>query len=312
MSSFLNEAVVLSMLAATIRISTPLLLAALGELIAERAGVLNLGVEGMMLLSCFSGFLATLVTGSPALGVAAAVATGLLVALLFAVMTIGLKTEQFVTGLAINLLASGLSLFWFRAYQDVSGNDSPTIELLPSLHLPGLSQLPLLGPVLFAHNVLTYVALLAVPAIWLFLYRTRHGLELRCVGENPATLDTKGLSVAARRYAAVLFGGAMAGLAGAFISVGSSARFVPEMTAGRGWLAIVIVIAGNWQPQWVLVAALVFAFLNAFQLQAQTAGLDLPYQLLLALPYIVAVLAMMHGRARARAPAALGLPYHRV
>jgi simple sugar transport system permease protein len=311
MSDFFTGTIVISMLTATMRITTPLLLAALGELVVERAGVLNLGLEGMMLLACFAAFIVTLVSGSQAAGLAAAVATGLVIAALFGFMTITLRTEQFVTGLAINLLASGLTLYAFRAYQIVSGKESPTITLLPNLPLPFLSSLPGLGEIFFQHNLLTYLAFGLTPLLWAFLYRTRYGLELRFAGENPATLDTRGLSVAWRRYLAVLFGGAMAGLAGAFISLGSSVRFVPEMTAGRGWLAIVIVIAGNWLPQRVLLAALVFAFMNAFQLQAQALGLNLPYQLLLALPYVVAVLAMMLGRANSRAPTALGIPYQR-
>lgn len=311
MSDLFSEAIIVSILAATVRISTPLLIAALGELIAERSGVINLGLEGMMLMGTFIGFSVTLSTGSPWMGVTAAVFSGILMSLIMAFMTVTLKLEQFVSGLALNLLASGLTLYWFRSSVSSDFDNQPTIELLSKIDIPLLSDIPYIGEIFFSHNIITYFAFLMVPAVWYFLFRSKYGLELRCLGENPKALDVKGLSINARRYAAVLFGGAMAGLAGAFISVGSSLRFVADMTAGRGWLALVIVIAGNWQPKWILAAAMVFAFLDAFQLHVQAVGVNFPYQMLLALPYIVAIVAMMQSRARSRAPASLGIPYLR-
>lgn len=305
-----EASVLISVLAATIRIATPVLLAALGELVAERAGVYNMGVEGMMLTGAFTAYLAAAATGSLGVGLLAAMLTGGLMSLLFAFLVITLGVEQIVTGLAINLLGSGLSVFWLRAaFADAA--QTPTIQLFDTLPLPFLANIPWLGPILFQQKLLTYLALLAVPAVWFFLFRTRPGLDLRCCGENPRALDIKGLSVAARQYGAVVFGGVMAGLGGAFLTLASSARFVPEITNGRGWLAIVIVIAGMWRPVPVLLATLAFSFLDALQLQIQGIGIAVPYQLLLAAPYAFAIIALAVRRSHSGAPERLGIPYRR-
>lgn len=263
-----------------------------------------------MLMGAFAAFLATHESGSQLIGLLAGLGMGALMSTLFAFMVITLRVEQIVTGLSLNLLGAGLSTFWLRtAFADQSA--TPTIAFMGTVPIPFLADIPWLGPTLFRQGPLTYLAFLMVPLVWFFLFRTRFGLELRCIGENPKALDTKGLSVVVRRYAAVIFGGAMAGLGGAFLTVGSSARFVPDMTAGRGWLALVIVIAGIWRPGLVMTAALVFSFLDALQLQIQGVGINLPHQLLLALPYIVAILSLALMRRRANAPAMLGTPYVR-
>ncbi len=311
MGDLFNETILISMFAATVRIATPLLFAALGELITEKAGILNLGVEGTMLMAAFSAFLVTYQTDSLWLGVLAAMATGGLMGLIMVFMVSTLKVEQVVTGLALNLFAVGMSLYLYKVALGESSTSFPTIDVFKTVHIPLLSSIPYLGPVLFSQKVLTYIALLMVPAVWFFLYRTKYGLEIRCLGENPRVIDTKGLSVVTRQYAAVICGSMMTGLGGAFVTIGSTERFVPEITAGRGWLAIVIVIAGNWRPKWILVAALVFAFLEAFQLQVQAIGVQLPYQVLLALPYVVAILVMILNRARSQEPKQLGVPYFR-
>lgn len=316
MSELFSEALIVSLLAGAIRIVIPLILAAIGELIAQRSGVMNLGVEGMMLMGCFVGFYVTHETGSASIGIIFAVLASLTMSLIFAFMTITLKLEQFVTGLALNILAAGLTTFWFRAFYDIYRTETgsalpPTIDILESVEIPLLSDIPYLGEILFSQNWLAYFAYVLVPLTWFFLYKTRYGLELRCLGENPKAIDVKGLSVTVRRYSAVLFGGAMAGLGGAFISVGSSVQFVPDMVAGRGWLAIVIVIAGNWLPYRVVIAALIFALLGSFQLHVQAIGIDFPHQFLMALPFVVAILAMIWGKAKSEAPAALALPYRR-
>jgi simple sugar transport system permease protein len=309
-ADLLEAGIVISVLAATIRIATPILVAALGEVIAERAGVYNMGIEGMMLMGAFAGWYATYASGSPAIGFGAAMLAGVLMSLLFAVMVITLEIEQIVTGLALNLLGSGLSTYWLRsAFSDM--NQVPGITILQDARIPVLADIPYLGQVLFDQRVVSYVALLAVPVIWLFLFHSRLGLEIRCIGENPKALDIKGRSVAARQYAAVLFGGLMAGFGGACLTIAATAHFVPDMVNGRGWLAIVIVIAGGWNPWRVLVAALVFSFLDALQLQIQGVGIQIPYQVLLAMPYAVAILALMFRRKAGRAPAMLGLSYRR-
>ncbi len=302
--------ILVSVLAATIRIATPVVLAALGELVAERAGVYNMGLEGMMLMGAFIGWLATYDSNSAAIGFLAAILAGALMSLLFAFMVITLGIEQIVTGLALNLLGSGLSTYWLRAaFSDM--NKVPGIAILGDAPIPILSGIPFLGPILFAQRIVTYLTLLAVPALWLFLFRSRLGLEIRCIGENPKALDIKGHSVALRQYAAVTFGGAMAGLGGACLTITATAHFVPDMVNGRGWLAIVIVIAGAWAPGRILVAALAFSFLDALQLQIQGVGIHIPYQLLLAMPYLCAVLALMARRKAGRAPAMLGVAYRR-
>jgi general nucleoside transport system permease protein len=311
MGDFFQTTIIVSILAATVRIATPLLLAALGELVAERAGILNLGVEGNMLMSAFSGFIFTYIFGSLWVGLLAAVLTGALMNLLMVFMAATLKVEQVVTGLALNMLASGMSLFLYKAFFSGSGNKLPTIQIFEVVQIPFLSTIPYMGEILFSQKLLTYVALLMVPAVWFFLYRTQYGLEIRCLGENPKVIDTKGLSVTLRQYLAVVCGGVLIGLGGAFVTIGSTVRFIPEITAGRGWLALVIVIAGNWKPSGILIAALVFAFLEAFQLQVQGVGVQLPYQLLLALPYAVAILLMVVKRSTSEEPGRLAVPYFR-
>lgn len=310
LSELFQASVIVSVLAATIRIATPVLLAALGELVAERGGVYNMGVEGTMLMGAFTAYLCAAYTGSLWAGVVAAMLTGGLMSLLFAFLVITLRIEQIVTGLAINLLGSGLSVFWLRAAFADAGQ-TPTIPLFGTAPVPVLHAIPYLGPVLFEQKLLTYLALLAVPAIWVFLFRSRPGLDLRCCGENPKALDVKGMSVAARQYAAVVFGGVMAGLGGSVLTLATSARFVPEITNGRGWLAIVIVIAGMWRPVPVLLATLAFSFLDALQLQIQGIGIAIPYQLLLAMPYVFAIAALAVRRAHSGAPERLGIPYSR-
>lgn len=310
-SEIFQAAIIASILASTIRLATPLLLAALGEMVTERSGVLNLGVEGMMLMGAFAGFMGTYASGSLWVGVLSAMLAGGLMALLMVFMAATLKVEQIVTGMALNLLGSGLSLFWHRLAFDKSEVNVITIEIFQPIHIPGLSDLPYVGQVLFSHRWMTYLAFLMVPLMWFFLYRTKYGLQLRCVGENPRAVDMKGLNVTRMQYLATVFGGLMAGLAGSFLTLGASPRFVPEISAGRGWLAIVIVIAGNWLPWRIMLAALVFAFLDAFQLHVQGVGALIPYQILLAIPYVFAIVAMMGSRARSEAPSHLGVPYLR-
>ncbi len=309
---FFQPVIIISVLASTIRIATPVLFAALGELVAEKAGVLNMGVEGMMLTGAFAGFYFTYETGSLWIGILGGMLAGGGLSLIMAFMGVTLRLNQTVIGLGMNLLASGLTFYWYRATVDptvVSG--TPTVDIFPPLKIPFLSDIPYLGEILFSQRLLTYVAFIMVPIIWFFLYRTKYGLALRGIGENPRAVDTKGIRVRTYQYAAVFFGGMMAGLGGAFLPLGSTALFVTEITAGRGWLAIVLVIAGNWIPWRVMVAALIFAFLDAFQLQAQGLGVNLPFQIMLALPYVAAILAMMSTRARSISPASLGIPYAR-
>lgn len=312
LADLLTTAIIVNILTSTIRISTPILIAALGELVSERAGIQNLGVEGTMLMGAFVGFLVTFKTNSLLIGTGAAIVVGGLMGLIMAFMATTMKVDQTITGLGLNMLGAGLSLFWYRiGFENIGGDTSPTIETSRIVEIPLLSKIPYLGDILFSQQMLTYFALLLVPAMWYFLYRTKYGLRIRGLGENPKALDLKGVSVAKLQYFAIIFGGMMAGLGGSFVTIGTTVRFLPGITGGRGWLAIVIVVAGNWMPWRILVATLAFAFLDALQLQIQGVGVQFPYQILLALPYIIAILALLAGKARSRPPRYMGKPYYR-
>jgi ABC-type uncharacterized transport system permease subunit len=311
-ADLLTGIIIINILASTIRISTPILIAALGELVTERGGIMNLGVEGTMLMGAFVAFMVTFRTGSLLLGTIAAIFAGGVMGLIMTFMATTLKVDQTITGLGLNLLGAGLSLFWYRlGFENVGGEGSPTIATSNIVEIPILSHIPYIGTIFFSQQLLTYIAFLMVPVIWYFLYRTKYGLRIRSLGENPLALDMKGIKVAQLQYIATIFGGMMAGLGGSFVTIGTTARFLPGITSGRGWLAIVIVIAGNWIPWRILAATLVFAFLDALQLQIQGIGVQIPYQILLALPYIIVIIILMGGRARAKPPQFLGSTYYR-
>jgi ABC-type uncharacterized transport system permease subunit len=312
LSSLLQATIIINILASTIRISTPLLLGALGELVTERSGVMNLGIEGTMLMSAYVAFLVDFQTNSIILAILAAMLTGALMSLIMAFMASTMKVDQTVTGLSLNLLASGISLFWYRvAFKGTNTESIPTIQTMGTVKLPLLGDIPYLGKILFNQGLLTYLAFLMVPVIAFFLYRTYTGLAVRSLGENPRAVDMKGINVTRLQYLSVIFGGVMSGLAGSFITIGTTVRFLPEISAGRGWLALVIVIAGNWRAGRILLATLLFAFLDAFQLQLQGIGIQFPFQILLAAPYVLAILVLMGSRARSLAPRHLGMPYTR-
>ncbi|MBL9058682.1 MAG: ABC transporter permease [Mangrovicoccus sp.] len=299
-------AVLVSILAGMVRVMTPILFAALGELVTQRSGIWNMEVEGTTLMGAFTADFAATATGSLWL---AAMAAGAAMGLLTAVLTATLRVDHFNSGLAINLLVAGLTLCWFRIY--IAGRPQPIFSGFTNVSVAGLSAIPVLVPILFDQRLLTYVAFASVPAVWLLLYRTRWGLEIRCLGENPRVLDLRGLSVPATQYAAVLFGSVMTGLSGGFLMLGFSDRYLADITAGRGWLAIVALIAGHWRPVGVLAAVLVLALLESLGTHAQVRGLGVPHQLFLALPYLASLLLLMGFRRHSGQPARLGLPYFR-
>lgn len=309
MSQLFQEAIIVSILAATIRSVTPLLFSAMGELITQRAGIWNMGVEGTMLMGAFAAYIAATSTGSLWLAVLAAILAGALMGLIIAFMTATLRVDHFIAGLGLNLLASGLTLYWFQSY--IQGRAQPTFSGFRDVAIPLLSDIPVVGPILFSQRLLTYVAFLAVPAVWFLLYRSRYGLELRCLGENPKALDVKGLSVTARQFAAVMIGSAMTGLGGGFLMLGFSDRFLADFTAGRGWIVVVALIAGNWKPKGVLIAVTAFAFLESLATHLQVLGAHVPHQLLLALPYLASIVLLMGVRFRSSQPAQLGVAYKR-
>lgn len=309
-SGWVDAAFVATWLAAAVRLAGPVLLAALGEVFAERAGVLNIGIEGIVLWGSLAAYLGTAATGSPWWGLAAAIAIGLVAGGLLAWMYVTAQASQVVVGIVFNLLALGLASYVYRA---AAGAGLPgSVALLQPLAIPGLSQLPLLGPVLFAQPPLLYATLaLAGLASWVLL-RTRFGLSLRAVGENPAAAEAAGIGVAAMRYAGVLISGAAAGLAGAYLMLCEVGLFRDSIVSGQGFIALAIVILGRWHPGRVVLAALLFGAADALQLSLQLRGWGLPPQLLLALPYVLTLLAIsgVFGRST-RQPAALLQPYER-
>lgn len=312
MAEFLEGAFVVSVLAGMIRMATPILFAALGELVAERAGILNLSVEGAMLVGALTGFLVAHGTGSLWLGTLSAVIAGALIGAFVGLLAALLRVDQILAGLAINLLAVGGTTFAYRlAFKDVGVKNPETVATFPSVKIPALGELPVLGEVLFTQHLLTYAALLAVPAVYFFLYHTKSGLELRAIGDSPRAVDMRGIDITRRQLAAVAFGGAMAGLGGAFLTLAATGIFVPQMSAGRGWIAIALVMFGNWRPQWILAGALFFGLIDSVQLSLQAVGVKLAHEFLLALPYLLTVVALVLNRARSQAPLMLGIPYHR-
>ncbi len=296
----LFEAIILSVLAA----STPLLIAATGELVTERAGVLNLGVEGMMIMGAACGFATAWATGSIILGAASGMVAGTLMSVIFAIMTLGLAVNQVATGLALTILGIGLSGLIGAGF--VGERITPA----PHLSIPVLTDLPFAGRILFGEDAFVYLSLALVVAVWLFLYRTRAGLVLRACGDNHISAHALGYHVLRIRLFAVLFGGACAGLAGAYLPLAYTPFFIPGMTAGRGWIALALTVFASWRPGRLVIGAYLFGAVSILQLHAQGAGIGIPSQFMSSLPYLATVIVLvLLSRARSggsTAPAALG------
>ncbi|HEX2217435.1 MAG TPA: ABC transporter permease [Gemmatimonadales bacterium] len=290
--------------AAAVRVATPLLLAATGETIAQRSGVINLGLEGVMLTGALAAALGASASG-PWTGVALAVASGMALAGVFALVTVGARADQIIAGTAVTLGAIGLTGTVYRQAFGAAGAglDLPTLS---PVVLPVLSSIPVLGPALFAQPAPTYIGLAAVPAVWWFLFRTRSGLALRATGEAAEVARAAGVPTRLVRAAATVVGGGFTGLAGATLVLAQVGTFAERMTAGRGYVAIAIVVLGRWHPAGVALASLVFGAAMALQFLFQTLGLDVPYQLFLMLPYVLALLALGGAVGRVRAPGDLG------
>jgi simple sugar transport system permease protein len=291
-------------LAAAVRVATPLLLAATGETVTERSGVINLGLEGMMLAGALAAALGAS-AGGPWVGLAAGVLGGMVLEATIAAIAIGARANQIIAGTAITLGAIGLTGTIYRhAYG--TGGAGLALPTLAPVPIPGLAHLPVLGPALFDQPVPTYLALLAVPVAWWVLFRTRVGLMLRATGEGAAMARAAGIRTRLLRTTATLVGGGFAGLAGATLVLAQVGTFAERMTAGRGFVAIAIVVLGRWHPIGVAVASLLFGAATALQYVFQSLGLALPYQLFLMLPYLLTLLALAGAVGRVRAPADLG------
>jgi general nucleoside transport system permease protein len=296
---------------AAIRIASPLIFATMGELICERAGVLNLGIEGIMTAGAFAGWLTVYAGGDLWTGVAVAAMTGLAFGLLHAVLTVPLGLSQHVVGIGVTLLATSLTYYTYRlVLPEVTS--PPKIVPFQPLPLPVLSDIPLVGPALFNQTPLTYLAFLVVAVTAWALYRTPLGLALRAAGENPAAVEAQGISVTAVRMSAVMAGSALMALGGAFLTMSAFNSFFFEMIAGRGWISIALVVFGSWRPGKALLGAVLFAAFDALQIRLQQlSGGLLPYQLFLMMPYLLSILALILVSRRATYPKALMIPYQK-
>ena len=291
-------------LEATVRTATPLLLAALGEVVVERAGVINIGLEGIIISGAFGALLGAGHGG--VLGAfAVAAVCGLGVSLIFGAFAVWLRADQIITGTAVTLLALGLTGTLYRALYGATGA-ALSIATSGPFAVPGLSAIPIIGPAFFAQPPITYVAYVMTPAVWWWMSRTHAGLALRAAGEALPAAEAAGIATSRVRMLAILFGGLMGGLAGGMLVVAQAGTFAEGMSAGRGFIAIAIVVLGRWQPLGVAVAALVFGAASALQFLLQALGLGLPYQLFLALPYLLTLAALAGLAGRVRAPAGLG------
>ncbi|MHB8621624.1 MAG: ABC transporter permease [Chloroflexota bacterium] len=296
---------------AAVASGTSILLPALGEVLAERSGILNLGVEGMMLMGALFGYIVDVDSANLLLAFVVAAVAGMVLALVHAFLTVTLRANQIVSGLAVTLFGSGLTAFIGKPF--VGATAPATMARIP---IPGLSQIPFLGKVFFTQDPIVYGTFVLVPVMAFYIYRTRGGLNLRAVGESPATADAMGVSVAARRYFYTLLGGALAGLGGAYLSLFYTPSWVEGLTAGRGWIAVGLVVFGLWDPYRVLVGAYLFGFVDGFQLRIQAVGTNVPSFFLNMLPYLftVLVVAISSGeklQRRLGVPTSLGLPYWR-
>jgi simple sugar transport system permease protein len=276
----------------------------------QHAGVINIGLEGILLIGAFTGMTACYFSGSPLLGLFAGAFSGLLLALLFAGLAVGLSADQIVVGISLNLLAAGLTGVLYRGIFGVTGQALQVTTFTP-VSIPFLSTIPILGPTLFQHTALVYLAIALVPLCTFFLFQLRAGLQLRAVGERPHAAETLGISVRKVRVLALAMEGVLAGIAGSYLSLAYSNTFIEGMSAGRGFIALAIVIFGRWNPRGALWGALFFGAATALQFHLQALGSKLPYQFVLMVPYALTILALVFLKTSTSAPAALGLPYNR-
>lgn len=310
MKDILTTTFIVALLSAAIRLSIPILFAALGGMYSELSGVSNIGLEGIMLVGAFAGVVGSYYTGSQWFGALMAIIFGILIALIFSIATVNIKINQIVTGVAINLLAIGLTSFFFRAIFGIT-TVPITVNNFKALEIPILSNIPILGEIFFKQTVLVYIAFLLVPISYYILYKTSWGLSIRTVGEHPMAADTVGISVDKVRTICVLISGALGGLGGCFLSLGQFNMFVDNMVSGRGFIAVAAVIFGKWNPKGILLASLLFGFADALQIRIQMTGVNIPYQFLLMFPYLLTIVAVTGIVGRTSSPRALGNPYEK-
>jgi simple sugar transport system permease protein len=286
----MNEGLIIAIIIGISIASVPLIFAAIGELLVERSGVLNLGVEGMMIVGALAGFVVEFHTGNSFLAVLSALLAGMAIASIFAFLTQILLTNHVATGLALTIFGLGIAAFAGRGYSEVR------IELIAEIHIPLLSDLPIVGPLLFSYNPLVYLALFMVFLVWWFLFKTKHGLILRAIGDNHDAAHSIGHKVVRYRIMAILFGGAMAGIGGAFLSLVQVPMWAENMTAGRGWIALGLVVFSSWQPFKVILGAVIFGGITILQLHAQGFDIRISAQYLSMLPYLATIIILVSLR----------------
>lgn len=307
----LTEIFTASVAASAIRLATPYIFASMGETFGQRSGILNLGVDGIMLLAGFAAYYAVLETGNLLFGIVAALLVGSALGLSMAFISVTLKAEQGISGIGLYLFGLGLSEM---LYLRLVGTPTP-IDGFPRMEFPILTDLPILGEIFFNHNFLVYVAFATVPISAFIINRTTFGLQIRAVGQNPEAADAMGISVARVRYITVTMGGALAGMAGASLSIALIKNFQGNLTAGQGFIAVALVYFGAWRPYWVMLGALLFSTVNALQLQIETIegalGFDIPAEFSKMAPYVVTIIALIFASKRVEQPTALTKPFER-
>jgi len=306
----LKNIINLSLLASMIRLSTPLILAALGGMYSERGGVINIALEGIMLSGAFTAAAVTVFTHNPWVGLLAAALAGMLASLIHAVASIQFKADQVVVGTAINIMFLGVPALVSGALFESTGSTPqlPREQTLPDWNIPGIDSIPVLRELFSGHKPIVYIALLAVPVSYYVLFRTRFGLRLRAVGENPEAADTAGVSVARMRYAGVLLSGLLAGIGGAYLSIGQNSLFTRNMTAGRGFIALAALIFGKWHPVGAFLACLLFGLADAIAIRMQGV-VNIPVQFIQMIPYVLTLVVLAGFIGRATPPRAIGIPY---
>ncbi len=307
MKDVFSLGVFVGILTSAIRLATPYLYAAIGEAFAQTSGVVNLGVDGIMLIGAYAAFFVALNTGNLWLGVLAAMGVGLLMGLLMSVISVTLKAEQGISGIGLYMFGLGLSSLLFKA----TIGTVKTVVGFPPIKIPLLGDLPVIGPVLFQHSLPVYGAFLLVPLAWWFLDKTTWGLRIKAVGQNPAAADSLGVNVDRVRYFSVCLGSVLAGLAGASLSIALLNLFQENLTAGQGFIAVALVYFGGWRPLGIMGGALLFSTVNAFQLWMQVLGVKIPSDVAVMLPYLLTIAALAVTVSRVRQPAALNKPFER-
>ncbi len=311
LSSIFSLSFLVSLLAGTIRLATPILIPALGQIYTQRAGILNLSVEGTMLMGAISGFTVACATGSLWFGLLAGVVVGMLFSLIMAWLSITVRANQVIAGIGLNILGAGFAAYLYRVIFGIRSLPAQ-IDSFQQINIPVLSDLPIIGPIFFQHNILVYIAFLLVPLTWFAIEKTTFGLKIKAVGEHPKAADSKGISVYRIRYSAVLIGGAYAGMGGAFMTIAYMNSFTESVIGGRGYISVAVVIFARFLPSRAMWGALLFGLASALQLRMQALGVAIPSQLLLMLPYLATIAALIFASKKAEFPSAYTLPYSRL